>query len=537
MELVLTKIRPSIFWLGLLPIVIALSADFWWGALVASQTLLVTTAVLISSGVFLKVRAWWTGRSDSIRRDSALVFLSALWMASPFLWNVSYKIDPTGMLMWSMVILFAVVTVGLLFATSDSCMDRARFFMRLSRTNPYGRSLLLKERRNPGPSLDPIQTVPVYGKWLLSLAGLVLVGIAVWAFVALPQCLIESQFPTLSRPLCSPSDKSGMTEEAYRSLLSSERQSVLWLLGGLLAVLTLVLTFRRDEVVRSDYRLSMRNHELERDTNTTNRYTSALEHLGKNNEVEQVGAIYALLRIARESVADREAIAKLLAAYIKECLPRIKQNDDDPEDDRTEIYWEGLASLVQKRWELAVAKPQAKAIVAVQTLVLIMGLNPDSGHNPEEPVAYALDLDDAFLNLADFRNADLGRSSLRNAQLEVADLQGADLSATKLFGANLRGSMLMNAKFPRDMRQVTFDFAQLTGCNLQYANLTGASFINADLRAVNMQEVTGLTSEQILEAACWNSHTEFPDYLNLPSRKTAVFPEGMGKYHDLVDSI
>ncbi|MFL4478580.1 pentapeptide repeat-containing protein [Paeniglutamicibacter sp. ORCA_105] len=424
-----------------------------------------------------------------------------------------------------------VVTILSLIAlirTSDGGMRRMRWVLSMIRTNGYGRRHLLEERRKSRHVADSVKTMTPAGKRFALVLGIGFLTLAGWSFGALPECLVSKQFPSPVNWSCSSPAPHGMTVDAYRSLVARERQSVLWLLGGILAVFTLLLTFRRDEVVRSDYRLSLKNHELERDTNTTNRYSSALEQLGRKSEVEQIGAIFSLLRIARESPLDREAIAKLLASYIV-------GQEVDAEAHRfksVEVFWEGRASLLTKRWEISAVSAPATTLAAIEALSLITDLVlPDSGGRGFETM-HELNLEGAFLNGAFMHHADLGHTNLRNAQIEVADLRHIDLESANLSGASLRGSLLNSVSLDGDLRAVNFNYAQLEGAEFGQADLTGATFLNADLSRADLSGTVGLTSEQIECAACWDTDTKFPENLDVESSRTIIYedhPNGFRK--------
>jgi hypothetical protein len=62
-------------------------------------------------------------------------------------------------------------------------------------------------------------------------------------------------------------------------------------------------------------------HDLDRDSNRTERYTKAVEQLGHASSDIQLGGIYALERIAHDSKRDRGVINEVLSAFIREHTP------------------------------------------------------------------------------------------------------------------------------------------------------------------------------------------------------------------------
>ncbi|MEU2426743.1 pentapeptide repeat-containing protein [Streptomyces sp. NPDC007851] len=58
--------------------------------------------------------------------------------------------------------------------------------------------------------------------------------------------------------------------------------------------------------------------DLHRDGQVTDRYTKAIEQLASEMQVQQLGGIYALERIMRDSAADQPTVAEVLASFIRE---------------------------------------------------------------------------------------------------------------------------------------------------------------------------------------------------------------------------
>ena len=89
------------------------------------------------------------------------------------------------------------------------------------------------------------------------------------------------------------------------------------------------------------------------------------------------------------------------------------------------------------------------------------------------------------------------RADLSGVDLEYADLDGADLRDANLSGANLRGADLRNANLwyadlrGADLRDASLgcadlEYADLGGADLEYADLEYADLRDADLRGANL---------------------------------------------------
>ena len=88
----------------------------------------------------------------------------------------------------------------------------------------------------------------------------------------------------------------------------------------------------------------------------------------------------------------------------------------------------------------------------------------------------------ADLSGVDLEYADLDGADLRDANLSGADLRGADLRSANLWYADLRGSDLRDAS----LGCADLGYADLGGANLSGADLDGADLRDADLRGANL---------------------------------------------------
>jgi uncharacterized protein YjbI with pentapeptide repeats len=88
------------------------------------------------------------------------------------------------------------------------------------------------------------------------------------------------------------------------------------------------------------------------------------------------------------------------------------------------------------------------------------------------------------LDLTDFRDTNLSGADLNNADLEGVDLSGADLSGASMHCANLRHANLGVA----DLSDADLGSADLHGADLSGADLTAANLSRADLTAANLSD-------------------------------------------------
>jgi hypothetical protein len=161
-----------------------------------------------------------------------------------------------------------------------------------------------------------------------------------------------------------------------------------------------------------------RNFVLAREGQVTDRYTKAIEQLGSDKLDVRIGGIYALERVARDSIKDHPTVMEVLTAFIREY-----SRDQWPK-------------VGPGRW----TRPD------VQAAVTVVGRR-----------AAKRDIED--------RPIDLYRAVLINATLNSAHLRGATLRGADLTGADFRAAILAGA----DLRDVNIKSARLGG-----ADLTGA---------------------------------------------------------------
>jgi uncharacterized protein YjbI with pentapeptide repeats len=274
------------------------------------------------------------------------------------------------------------------------------------------------------------------------LAGVALFVFFIVAIVFVPTWLAQGAFAGIPGT---------PTQEEWALRVSDERRSVLWMIGGLFAIVGLVYTALR-------HRLSQANHELQRDANRTDRYASAIEQLGSDKLDIRLGGIYALERIALDSERDRGPIGEVLSAFVRE---HARVPDEDVQFDELE-----------------------KVSTDVQAVLTVLGRRPQDGTHP--PVNFS----GAGLARANLSGMNLYEANLMETDLRRASLPGAELTRARLFGANLqmadfRDANLTGAAF----LSVNLNSAEMSGANLSGANLSGANLYGAILKDANLRNV------------------------------------------------
>ena len=253
-----------------------------------------------------------------------------------------------------------------------------------------------------------------------------------------------------------------------------------------------------------------RTLQVNREGQITDRFTRAIDHLGKvddkgNKLFEiRVGGIYALERISRESEEDYWPIMEILTAYVRQNAPwppkAGQRSRGDATEEQSAVEDSGEKS---ETTEPSAPDPDIQAVITIlrrrsrsfgkgEPEHLDLRQTNLSGANLTRANLFAANLSGANLSGADLIVANLSAAYLPRADLSAAYLAGADLSRANLAGANLLG-------------------ARLYGVDLSNVNLSGASLYGVDL-----SRTQNLTQEQ-LEQAEGNKNTKLPPDLKPPA--------------------
>lgn len=267
---------------------------------------------------------------------------------------------------------------------------------------------------------------------IISGVAFVLAGAIIWYFV--PELIV-------SRDL---GPKVPMSVRAMA--LTSARQSVLLALGGVIAVAGVVATVLRltFEHARSS---------LDVDENVTDRFSTAMTHLGHESPAVQNGGIYALQRLAQDSPREVPVVAQVIAAFVRTC-----------------------AAVGGDRSE-----PERSALIMLAT----MGFED-------------LDLTGARLFDLQIPNASFRGARLVGADLHGCDLTGGDLEHARLDDANLRGAVLDDATLvDATLRNVQAEQLSAKRAKFVQAHIAGSRFDGAHLEdaAFDQSAVAGTSFE------------------------------------------
>ena len=251
------------------------------------------------------------------------------------------------------------------------------------------------------------------GSLPLILLAVLALGLFVGCTVVFPRYLAASDL-----------DYAKVTPTELAEARNNVRMTLLQGLGGFVLLIGAYLTWRQTQISRAASRDELR---LSREGQLTDRFTAAVAQLANEFVAVRVGGIYALGRIAEESITDRAAIADILTAYVRKHAPW----PPDP------------TSPFPADYPLDQLPPMPVRAPDIQAIMTVLGHRTPS---PPHPAAWiTLDLARTDLRYAGMNGTSLSRARLRGASLAKAWLFRADLRGVDLRGADLREAVLREA--------------------------------------------------------------------------------------------
>jgi hypothetical protein len=281
-------------------------------------------------------------------------------------------------------------------------------------------------------------------------------GLIVAAFLALSVLAFWFLPPVIVRSDSSDALLSGLLGPSPAAVVAT-RQSVLFALGGLIAIISVTLSYYRHVLERRVADQSSREHSdrlagekleygLREEEARTSRYASAVAQLGSGEPDIELGGVYALAALSEVSPSQSRMITQVLvASFERRSQKRLAQR-------RREGGATGMLSAVE---------------VAILDVLKTAGVP-------------SLNLAGANLIGFDFVGASMPKVNLAGADLTNADFSEADLSGATLAGAKFEGASLVDAKLDNcSLRDADVSQADIRRTSFRRCNLNGADFKSA----------------------------------------------------------
>jgi hypothetical protein len=253
--------------------------------------------------------------------------------------------------------------------------------------------------------------------------------------------------------------------------VSRVRTALLAVIGGSIATAGVIYTAR--------------TYSLNRQGQITERFTRAVDQLGNASVNVQLGAIYALERIAGESPVDRDPIIQILIGFMREHSPEPPEDLDHYTNSPAPTNLQSALDVLARR-DVGGMKGARLDLSRLN----LRGADLTRGKFARAQFT-GTDLSTARMSDADFENgwfseATLRWASLRRANLKDAFVLGADFEKATLDGANLEHTYIGSS-------------TKLVKTSLREANLADANLERAEL------------DETELAGAIYNEKTKWPD--------------------------
>lgn len=329
---------------------------------------------------------------------------------------------------------------------------------------------------------------------LFLVLGLMLAGLLIWK---LPEWLVPAS--------------ANMPLSAQLTMVNETRTTIALICVGLLLASGFVLLFRRLSWLENYFADS-------RESQVTDRFSRAIEQLGTYKVEVQLGGIFSLERIARESEKEHWTIMEVLTAYVRENAQFTpKQHTEEAEEEirdpvksmkaATDI--QAIMTVIGRRGWTDRELEQGKILNLRKSNLEFVDLR---GANLRFANLRGVNLEGANLMEADLTGAFLGEANLRNANLAKANLTGATFIGANLRSANLKGCILENTGFLRanlkgaQLSEAVLEMADFTAANLEAADICGVSLNRANLNNARLKKLR------------YDYGTNFPDWLSEEKR-------------------
>jgi hypothetical protein len=244
-----------------------------------------------------------------------------------------------------------------------------------------------------------------FDPWAIALATLVLVAVLI--FLVLPGMLVnDTDFKNAA--------------DRYKAE-NDLRATGLQLLGALVLVVGAYFTTR--------------TFRLTREGQLTDRFSTAVDHLGSDKLATCLGGVYALERITGSDPSEQGSIVEILSAFVRDKAREPRDRSESPP-------------------------------LALQAAVRVIGRRKVE----QDPPGYRVDLSSADLRGVSMVDGHFAGSDLMGSNLSGADLRGADLTGARLRDADLTAALLGKVKAAN---------ADITGAQMSRATIEDAVFTGA----------------------------------------------------------
>lgn len=324
-------------------------------------------------------------------------------------------------------------------------------------------------------------------KWKL-IVGLLVAIFVIACLIYIPLMQADEIRALVSLPREESLRPDKLTAKEYFEIENEARKTLAQIIGGLFVLIGIYLAFRRQTVAEEALRVTEETLEVSRRGQITDRFTKAIEQLGKDPLELRLGAIYGLEKIAHDSADYHWQVMEVLTAYVRDRYP-----------------WK----------EGTVTKPEYKVPLDLEAVMAVLRRRKHERETKEQVINLAA----TDLRKVNLEKANLPGASFDHANLQGAWLKGINLQKAWLYEAYLQRAMvhmanLHEAHFEKaNLHEAWFSMTNLQGAKFDATNLQGANLKRAILSDCALQESIGLAQTRIDSAIC-NEKTILPEGFN-----------------------
>lgn len=326
-----------------------------------------------------------------------------------------------------------------------------------------------------------------------------------------------------------------------------ERQELLQLvvqvLGGVIILFGVYATWKNLQIVQDNFKLAQ-------DGQLSERFTKAIDQIGKDVPQTRLGGMYALIDIAESHNEYYEQVVQVLSAYVRinSAWPPVpKSQEKTKPEDKSEIKGNSNnRTQVTKSPEgenLATNDvAQIDVPIDIQAILTFIGKYPvrliDCGKRPDGYRKVNLSKTNLYnanllgtksqpmnLESVNFREIHTNQANFTGALLKCADFQKSVLLESTIFTtAVLDGAVFTEATMPAailvdaQLKGTVFVRAHLEDAQFGVADLAGAQLDGALIPGADLQNVKNLTQRQV-DSACTDERTKLPKGYHFSSKK------------------
>ena len=308
-------------------------------------------------------------------------------------------------------------------------------------------------------------------------------------------------------------------------------------LGGILFILQVMAAQKRAKAMEDTAKQQVIANQNTQQGLQQERLKNAIEHLGNDSDSVRLGGAYELFHLAQDTKKEalqrmrssggaderfhlaqdtpdlRQTVLDILCAHIRRTTGEDKYRKTQQSKPSEEVQslltllfvqnhdvFEGLPINLQNSWLNGADLQNARLQKAILKQANLRGARLDRAHLQEANLVEAhleeTVLEQANLQGAKLISAHMQEAYLPHARLQGANLRGAHLQAAYLHDAHLQGTVLDSVR----MQAVFLSEARLQGAKLSYTQMQGAILDKANLKGAGTQD--------------WASSMDFAERIN-----------------------